>query len=208
MNDVPSDDEAYFAQTRRLLEAAYLSAGDPRAGSGFRGDEARWKTARRPIVEAVHRDGAFFDVGCANGLLMESVAAWAKEAGLRVEPHGLDLVPSLAELARKRLPGWKDRIHTGNVMEWMPPRRFDFIRVELEYVPPDRRREMVERTSRDLAAPEGRVIVCSYGSSRKTAPKVEPVGDILRGWGYEVEGESEAADANGAVITRVAWIGT
>ena len=35
--------------------------------------------ARRPIVSAIDRDGTFLDVGCANGLLMESLATWAGE---------------------------------------------------------------------------------------------------------------------------------
>lgn len=64
----------YYEETRDLLERPYLEAEDPRGGSGFRGDEARWERARRPIVSAIDRDGTFLDVGCANGLLMESVA--------------------------------------------------------------------------------------------------------------------------------------
>jgi hypothetical protein len=53
-------------------------------------------------------------VGCANGLLMESVAAWCAERGLAVEPYGVDISPALAELARRRLPRWDGRIWTGN----------------------------------------------------------------------------------------------
>jgi 2-polyprenyl-3-methyl-5-hydroxy-6-metoxy-1,4-benzoquinol methylase len=77
---LPRDDE-YYEKTGALLERAYLNSEDPRGGSGFRGDEARWERARRPIVQAVDRDGTFLDVGCANGLLMESVTAWAAEDG-------------------------------------------------------------------------------------------------------------------------------
>ena len=74
--DMP-EDEPYHAETRRLLEGAYLEAEDPRGGSGFRGDAGRWERARRPIASAVDRDGTFLDVGCANGLLMESLVEWA-----------------------------------------------------------------------------------------------------------------------------------
>jgi 2-polyprenyl-3-methyl-5-hydroxy-6-metoxy-1,4-benzoquinol methylase len=94
----------YYEETRTLLERAYLTSEDPRGGSGFRGDEVRWERVRRPILSAVDRDGTFLDVGCANGLLMESVAAWAAEDGLQVELYGLDLIESLAALARRRLP--------------------------------------------------------------------------------------------------------
>ncbi|MGH3086572.1 MAG: class I SAM-dependent methyltransferase [Rubrobacteraceae bacterium] len=181
MSNVRSEDESYYGETRRLLENSYLSAGDPRSGSGFRGDEARWERARRPIASAIHRDGTFLDVGRANGLMMESVVRWTAEDGFRIKPHGLDLIPSVANIARDRLPRWADRVHAGNVMEWTPPRRFDFVNANLEYAPPKRRRDMVERLLRDFVAPGGRVIICSYGSSRRRFPKAEPVGDILRG---------------------------
>ncbi len=54
-------------------------------------------------------------------------------------------------------------------------------------------------------APGGRLILCSYGSSRPYRSKAEPVGEVLRTWGYDVAGESEGVDTNGVVITRVAW---
>ena len=90
-------------------------------------------------------------------------------------------------------------------MSWRPPSRFHFVRTELEYVPPRLQPEMVERLLREFLLPGGRLIVCSYGSSRRPAPKAEPVADILRSWGYEVVGGVEGIDANGVVITRVAW---
>ena len=99
----------------------------------------------------------------------------------------------------------EERIFAGNLMGWEPPRRFDFVRTELEYVQPGRRREMVERLLSDFLVPGGRLIVCSYGSSRPHQPGAGPVGEILRAWGHEVTGETKAADPNGAVISRVAW---
>ena len=47
----------------------------------------------------------------------------------------LDIAPELADLARRRLPKWMDRIYVGNVLYWNPPKRFDFVRTGLEYVP-------------------------------------------------------------------------
>lgn len=198
-------DEAFYDEVRSLLEEPYLGVYDPRGGSGFWGDAGRWERARRPIASAIDRDGTLLDVGCANGLLMESVVAWTSEDRRRIEPYGLDLIPSLADLARERLPRWKDRISTGNVMGWEPPFRFDFVRTELGYVPRDRRREMIEGLLGWYLVPGGRLILCSYGSSRPLRLRAEPVGEALRAWGYDVAGESEGIDTNGSVITRVAW---
>jgi len=191
----------------RDLEIAYLSSNDPRAQSGFRGDAARWEAARRPIAAAIHRNGTFLDIGCANGLLMETITEWAAEDGYRIEPYGLDIAPRIVELARTRLPQWADRIFVGDAMTWQPPQRFDFVRTELIYAAEGREREYVERLFADLVAPGGRLIVCSYGSSHRTAPRVEPIDDWLRDWGFHVGGTSEGADPeNGIIITRVAWV--
>ena len=187
-----------------MLERAYLGADDPRGESGFGGDEARWERARRSIVSAIDRDGTFLDVGCARGLLMKSLATWAGEEGYRVEPYGLDLIGSLAALARQRLPHWSERVFVGNVMDWRVPFRFDLVRTDLEYAPPHRRHEMVERLLREYLSSGGRLILCSYGSSRRPTPKAEPVGEILRNWGYTVAGEAEGGDTNGVVFTRIA----
>lgn len=104
----------------------------------MRADATRWERGRRPIAEGINRNGTFLDVGCANGLLMESIVGWAAAAGHHVEPYGLDYSPNLAALARRRLPHWADRIFVGNGADWTPPQRFDFVRTELVYVPPGR----------------------------------------------------------------------
>jgi len=61
-----------------------------------------------------------------------------------VEPYGLDLSPQLVALARRRLPHWADRIWQGNALYWTPPRRFDYVRTGLDYVPRNRRADYIE----------------------------------------------------------------
>ena len=180
-------------------ERQYLAAADARGQSGFRGDAARWERARRPMLEAVHRPGTFLDVGCANGLLMESVHAWSNG---ELEPYGLDVSERLVALARSRLPHWADRIYVGDALTWTPPRRFDFVRSELVYAPPERRAELVEGLL-ELVAPGGRLILCSYGSRRSGQP-LEPLGDLVRGWGHEPELEFESDEPEGALLGVVA----
>jgi hypothetical protein len=98
------DEAGWHLAVAAIVVPAYLSAETPWEQSGKSGDLAGWERGRRPIMDAVDRDGTFLDVGCANGFLMESVRAWAAEDGHDVEPYGLEIAPELAALARRRLP--------------------------------------------------------------------------------------------------------
>jgi SAM-dependent methyltransferase len=131
---------------------------DPRWQSGFDGDPDLWREARAFILDAVPTGGSFLDVGCANGYLLECIAAWAAERGLELSLHGLELSPDLAEAARRRLPAMSDRIYTGNASDWMPARRFTYARTGLEYVPAGREPALVARLLRDVIEPGGRLI--------------------------------------------------
>lgn len=195
------DDRGWYEEVRDWLEGAYLSATDPAAQSGKSGGLERWELGRKPIAQAIDRDGAFLDVGCANGLLMESMVRWCAERGRRLEPYGLDISERIADLARVRLPQWRDRIFVGNALGWRPPRRFDFVRTELEYVPRYRAPELVAHLLRHVTAPGGRLIVCGYGTDR-----AERVGDTLRAWGYRTSGETQGADRESRVLVRLAWL--
>ena len=181
-----------------VYEEHYLASTDPRRQSGFGGDEARWEAARRPIVEAIDRDGSFLDVGCASGYLLESVVRWSER---RLEPYGLDFSPRLVELARARLPQWADRIFLGDALEWEPPRRFDFVRTELVYAPEERRPELVEHLLGRVVEPGGRLIVCGYGSPRSGLP-TDPVRRLVRSFGFEpeLELEREAPEGGGPIV--------
>jgi SAM-dependent methyltransferase len=175
------------------FEQAYLASDDPQAQSGFHGSAERWEAARRPIVEAIDGPGTFLDVGCANGLLMESVAAWSSFA---VEPYGIDFAPGLVEVARTRLPEWADRIWVGDAATWEPPFRFDFVHVRLEI-------GSLER----LAGFGRRLIVSSDGSFRRPdSPRAEPVADRLRELGLDVAGELCRRSDEHLVETAVAWV--
>ena len=182
-----------------IFAAAYPKGDNPRAQSGFGGDEAHWVAARRPIADAIDRPGTFLDIGCANGHLLECLVRWAPHA---IEPYGLELAPAVAALARERLPRWAGRIFVGNGLEWEPPRRFDFVRTELVYVPSERERAYVERLLDRVVVPGGRLIVCGYGSPR-SGLVADPVAIRLRSYGLEpeLEYEAEAPEGGGAIVT-------
>jgi uncharacterized protein len=178
-----------------IYELHYLADEDPYRGSGHSGDAESWEAVRRPIADAVHRQGTFLDIGCANALLMESVVRWAP---FPVEPYGLDYAPRLVAEARRRLPRWADRIFLGDARTWEPPQDFDFVRTELVFVSEEERREYVERLL-GFVAPGGRLIVCGYGGDEVIAP--------LCSWGFELELEREWLSPHSGQCVQLAAIG-
>jgi hypothetical protein len=196
-------DADFYADSVRLLEPAYLRGRNPREGSGFGGDPQRWRAHREMIVDGIHRDGCFLDLGCANGLLMESVRGWAAERGYAIEPYGVDLAPGLVAVARARLPRWADRIEVGNAIDWRPAdgRRFTFVHALLDLVPDRRRADLLRHALRHLVAPDGRLLVSHYqgdGGTDRTA------AEHLAGLGFPVAGQSGGRDGTRTATT--AWL--
>lgn len=192
----PLAESVWFDDLARLLEKHYLAQADPAAQSGKSGGMESWNEARRVIAQAIPGDGTFLDVGCANGLLMESVERWGRKDGRRIEPYGVDISAGLVELARRRLPQWAHRIWLGNAWSWRPPRRFDFVHTRVEYVPEQHRRAFVARQLEEFVAPGGRLLV--------TPPDYGPPDYLVR-WGFKVGGEV-VKERVGRPPARVAWI--
>jgi 2-polyprenyl-3-methyl-5-hydroxy-6-metoxy-1,4-benzoquinol methylase len=199
------DDRTFYRDGLRLMEASYLRERTPQGGSGFGGTAAAWRSSRAQICEAVDRDGTFLDVGCANGHLMESVAAWCGERGLQVEPYGLDLSSGLVAEARRRLPQWADRIWVGNALDWTAPggRRFHFVHTLLDLVPEARVAEMLTHQLEELVAPGGRLLVSHYVSAEQVSRHPERV---LRGIGLRVDGVTAPGDRGGREVPATAWV--
>jgi hypothetical protein len=187
------DAAGWHAAMAELVVPAYLAAGTPEAGSGSSRDAAGWEYARSLVAEACEPGQTFLDVGCANGHLMESMAAWAA-----VEPYGLELAPELAALARRRLPRWADRIWVGNAADWTPPRRFDVIRTGLEYVPPDRRHDLVAH----LLGHCDRLVVGVHNEEREE----HALEAHVAGWGFAIAGRSERPHPHPQLAYRAFWI--
>jgi hypothetical protein len=108
------------------------------------------------------RDGTWLDVGCANGFLMATLPVWCAERDVTIEPFGLELIPTLADLARALHPDLAERIWTGSVMEWSPPRQFTYVTAIEDQVPPDRLGDLVDRLLDMFVAPNGRLIISAY----------------------------------------------
>jgi len=74
----------WFDSLHKELETAYLQHTEPWKQSGFSGPEDRWVSCRKPIADCIEANGAFLDIGCANGYLLECVMNWLKEKNLSV----------------------------------------------------------------------------------------------------------------------------
>jgi len=177
--------ELYFEALQAALAAYYLADPDnPYQQSGRSSGAARWEETRRPLAHAVERDGDYLDVGCANGLLLETTMAWCAERGLTIRPHGVDFIPELVALARVRLPEHAASLHVANAWNWQPPQQYDVVRTNLEHVP-RADWEVFVRRQLDWVVPGGRLIVCHYRN------RDEPVVDVatqLEAWGFGVAG--------------------
>jgi SAM-dependent methyltransferase len=215
MSDQSNSDDEYYARIRALLEDYYVSAderGDVFGGSGSSGEDmTSWEGKRRVIARAFDRSGNWLDVGCANGLLMETLTAWVAEQGHRIEPYGLELSNRIAERARIRLPHWATRIWTGNVMKFQPPIRFDYVTVLADAVPIQSRGALVNRLAHRYLKPGGRLILSCYRPGAfllgKPALEAESAEEILRAAGFEPVGEAEVRDpVTSAAKVRVAWV--
>ena len=191
--------KAYFKEGERITREYYLAdPSNPYRQSGKTGGAKHWEITRRCIAEAVNTDGDYLDLGCANGLLLESLVGWCAERGHRITPHGLDFIPELVELARQRLPEYAGNLHVANAYSWVPPRRYRFVQLLLSTVPPTDQREFVSRVLNEMVATPGRLILAVYGLGDSATPEVAV--ETLAGLGFE------AAGATACVSASVAWI--
>jgi SAM-dependent methyltransferase len=155
--------EEWFLSVKETLEDAYLKYEEPWRQSGMSGPVERWASLRRPVADCIDRSGSFLDIGCANGYLLECCIQWTAERDIHIEPYGVDLSEKLVDLAKHRLPQYKDNFFVGNAFKWLPPRRFDFVRTELVYVPAEYEKQYVTFILENYLNPGGRLLVANYG---------------------------------------------
>lgn len=191
--------DVYFEAVRAATAEYYLAdPSNPYQQSGRSSGAQRWTETRQCIVQAVHRDGELLDVGCANGLLLESLIGWGAERGVAIRPHGIDFVPGLVELARERLARHAGTFEVANAFYWTPTRKFDFVRTNLDYVQPADWSEFIARQYAAVGD-GGRLIVCHY---RNQDEERVDVHGLLTRLGYAVVGHTEAPGVSVAWCAR------
>lgn len=192
------DEDGWHDAVRAIVEPSYLQAATPQGGSGSSRDAAGWERARSLILDACDRSGDFLDIGCANGLLMDSLHDWS---GGRIEPYGVDISARLADLARHRCPRWADRIWAANAFGWDPGRRFDYVRTGLDYVPRLRRSAYVDHLL-GLLSDGGRLIIGAYNEEHD----LDTTAEWLAGLGHRVAGRSQREHSHPSLAYKVCWV--
>jgi SAM-dependent methyltransferase len=177
--------EQWFSSLQHELYDTYLQHDEPWKQSGFSGPEERWVACRKPIADCIDKSGSFLDIGCANGYLLECILKWTAARNLNITPYGLDLSEKLVELAKQRLPEYKQNIYTGNGWLWHNPVRFDFVRTEIVYVPEHLQMRYIERIIGTYLKDRGKLLLAEYRSSKD--PVNKPWLDrTVEQWGFEI----------------------
>jgi len=167
---------AEFIAQLEALANSYVAQSDPYLQSGFGGGTARWRAEREPILEAIQEQSAdLLDIGCANGLLLESLVEWAAEHGRHITPFGVDQSAGLIALARRRLPRSAANFFVANAWSWCPPRRFAYVYALSDCVPADHLQEFIRHLLDHYVQPGGRLILGSYGSQSRGTPPLDLV---------------------------------
>ena len=123
---------------------------------------------------------------------------WCAGRGYTITPHGVDFVPELIDLAKQRLPAYAANFHVASTFFWQPPRRYRFVQLLLDAVPPADRHAYVARVLNEMVATPGRLIVSVYGLGTSATPEVAT--ETLESLGFEVAG------ATACVSASVGWI--
>jgi SAM-dependent methyltransferase len=195
------DEPEWHRRIAAVITPAYLAADTPWTQSGKSGDAAAWERARSLLADGA-RPGTFLDVGCASGYLMECMVRWCAAGGISCEPYGLDISPELADLARRRLPRWADRIFVGNALQWQPPHRFDWVRTCLDYVPTRCQRDLIAHLLTQLVAEDGHLVSGVYNEERESRATEQRVAS----WGFHIAGTTERLHRDPRLAYRAFWV--
>lgn len=202
-DDVSSEELlSWFTETKQLLETAYINAPTPWQQSGKSGTFEDWMRLRLPNLSPVNNSGTYLDISCANGYLLECLLVWSKLKDVDIIPYGLDFSSKLITLSQKRLVDYANNFYVGNVWDWCPPQKFDYVRTELDYVPRNYRQFLVGRLLKEFVAQNGKLIISQYRSRRDDLTQGWIDVD-LTAWGFDVKSVFSGYSGEGLELCRV-----
>lgn len=206
MTETTSELQEWFDSRRQESAESALAPGNTEfQHAGWTGAPEHYRSGRELILDGIAGNGDLIDIGCANGLLLASLIEWGTERGIEINPHGIDFVPELVELARKRFPNHAGQFSVANAWEWSPGRRYRWVHTELGYVPTNQQATYLQRLLDEVVEPGGRLIVSSYGdqSAGKRPLDIELHLQML---GFRTAGCSNGLQSDRWVASRTAWI--
>ncbi len=190
--------ERRTADIARTLVGPYLRADTPQGGSGFGGTDAEWRDSRGVLVDALdgsRRPVRFLDHACANGHLPVSMVAWAADAGIALEPYGVDIAPDLIDRARADHPELAAHFFVGDALSWRHPEgeRFDVVHVLLDVVDPALHPQLLQHQLDHVVAPGGRLVASQYGDP----PSAQSAEALVTRAGLRVAGRTRQPSRSG-----------
>ncbi|MDP1852643.1 MAG: methyltransferase domain-containing protein [Candidatus Omnitrophota bacterium] len=160
-----------------------------------------WRKAREVILEGVHKDGTFLDVGCANGILLRDLCIWAQEKGITLIPFGIDISKELVGECKEKIPGFKMNFMVADKYKFKPKRKFTFICTSFD-LRGKRGQEKYLKRYLDMLESGGRLILTRYDDQKDEFILLE---EYLKQMGPKLDflfvGSTEVHE-----ITKVFWL--
>ncbi|MGI8722769.1 MAG: hypothetical protein ACR2JG_11130 [Geodermatophilaceae bacterium] len=91
---------------------------------------------------------------------------------------------------------------TGNILAWRPPRKFDVVRTGLDYVPRNRRADLVEHVLHEVLVPGGRLVVGTFNEERD----LDTLESLVRSWGHAISGRTTRSHRNPELAYKAFWL--
>jgi 2-polyprenyl-3-methyl-5-hydroxy-6-metoxy-1,4-benzoquinol methylase len=170
---------------KKDLEESYLRYQEPWKQAGFLQSEEEWIECRRPIADCIDKSGAFLDISCSNGYLLECLMKWTAERGLTLEPFGIDLSEKLVAIAKNRLPRYSNNLEVANATRWTITHKFDYIRTELGYVLDDAQEQYLVKLATTFLNPDGKLLITEYRTKKQNVKEPWSTDKVIN-WDFNI----------------------
>ncbi len=194
---LPRNDNWLNAVRKDILES-YIKYKEPWKQAGFIMQQDEWDICQKPVAECIDKSGAFLDIGCSNGYLLECLMKWTSYS---LTPYGIDSSLKLVRLAKERLPQFEANLVVANAPEWSSPVKFDFVRTDLDGVLEDLQEQYVNRLMYKYIAPNGKLLLVEH-RTKKDSQARPWLNEKVSKWGLYIA-DQKSAFIDGKELTRL-----